>query len=176
MSTTLRMCSINIGIAWSIQCHRCSSFLFSILGKILWSYSLRTDRIIMHFIIHSTLCGTFDSSSTFRTIAILHFALGSWGNVGPSPMFYICQLIDTLKIEIKSECFRVLSACRRVTAALPDPALVSRGGGSVIGVFSTVFSFIPYHFWAGSCLEKWKGENETELRGRGNKNHSTHWC
>lgn len=101
----------------------------------------------MHFIIHSTLCGTFDSSSTFRTIVILHFALGSWGNVGPSLMFYICQLIDTTKIEIKSECFRVLSACRRVTAALPDPALVSSGGGSVIGVFSTVFSFIPYHSW-----------------------------
>lgn len=114
----------------------------------------------MGFLIHSRLC-TLGSTSTFQTIIILNFALGSWGNLGPSLMFHVCQLTDTIKIEIKSECFKILSAGQRVTTALADPALVS--SVSIIGVFSMVFCFIPYSSWGrGTALEKWKGESGTE--------------
>lgn len=109
----------------------------------------------MGFLIHSRLC-TFDSTSTFQTIIILNFALGSWGNLGPSLMFHVSQLTETMKIEIKSECFRILSAGQRVTRALADLALVS--SVSVIGVFSMVFCFIPHSSWGRGM--PWKNGRE----------------
>lgn len=97
----------------------------------------------MGFLIYSRLC-TFGSTSMFQTIRILNFALGSWGNWGPSLMFHIYQLTDTIKIGIKSDFQN--SQCRpKGDNSSADPALVSRV--SVTGVFSMVFRFIPCSSW-----------------------------
>lgn len=131
--------------------------LFSILVKILWSFSLRTDRTIMSVTIHSRLC-TFDNTIMFLTITHSCFLLWEFCLL-PHHVPHLSIKIDTIKIEIKSECFRVLNTCQRVTVALPDPALISSSSVSVsLACFPWYSASCPVISGVGGCPGKMEGK------------------